>query len=263
MPFYGEEKTYLNEDIGVNELRVYRWLWLEHELIDVNRWPGYNEFGIITIDGIPFLHNSDTNFTFCNETPYNNDFKKRFDIFRNLRYLEDDTEDDDFNEFMASEKGMKFKKIEDNACNLYNKKRREIIKEHENLCNLYYNEFFKIEFPKYDFISINSKSGENTFSYDSRLMYFSWNYINSESGYKECKECKECKEYILVRYYDRNQYENNTYLCDEKYKIIQKVFNNEYLAEDNGNRTSLILQLHKRIHSLRKYKIDIKICYLP
>lgn len=83
LPFRGEERTYLNEDIGVDELRVYRWTWLGHELIDINAWPGDNESGVVDIDGQAFLSNSDADFTFCDETPYDEEFEHRLEILKN------------------------------------------------------------------------------------------------------------------------------------------------------------------------------------
>lgn len=242
IPFRGEEKTYLNEDIGVDELRVYRWLWCDHELIDINTWPGDNESGVVAINHIAFLLNSDTDFTFCIDTPYNKKFEKRLDIFQKLRYLDDDTDDDDFNMFMKNEKGQKYKKIEDDSHKIYINKYKQITDNHLLLCNSYYNEFAKISNPQYNFIDVNSDLFKNKTIKSYNVKYFIWNYENTD--------------HIIIHFNDKNKYKNSTYLCDNNYKIIQKIYSDHYLSKNKGNRTLLILELHKRIYSFWKHCYD-------
>ena len=70
-PFEGERNTFLNEDVGTDELRISRYTWTDpktskiYKLLDMNSWPGDNECGFIAFNGIKTITNSDQSLEFC------------------------------------------------------------------------------------------------------------------------------------------------------------------------------------------------------
>lgn len=48
-----------NEEFATDELRVRRWDWNGHEILDINSWPGDNETGVVVQNGRVIATNSD------------------------------------------------------------------------------------------------------------------------------------------------------------------------------------------------------------
>lgn len=115
-PFEGENCEFLNENIGTDQLRIRRWQWIdsdnkEYIILDMNNWPGENEYGLIILDNIHILNNNDQWLTKVTDL---SDFKDRLDFFTKLRSdieFEDDNADDNttknMKSFVESDNGKK------------------------------------------------------------------------------------------------------------------------------------------------------------
>lgn len=73
-----------NEDFSTDELRIMRWTWNGHQLLDMNSYPGDNECGTVAFDGQPTLYNSDGDLVFIKDSNVFG-FEDRLDFFINLR----------------------------------------------------------------------------------------------------------------------------------------------------------------------------------
>lgn len=274
-PFWGEERTYLNEDVGTNELRVRRWKWIcggnnkneeeneAYELVDMNAWPGDNESGVITLDSKLLLENSDTNLQF-RENCDHADFALRLPFFSALRTsLHQGENYIDFNvvgirAFRESKHGKEAMEIERQSCRLSNARREVITNEHEQLKNLHQHEFTFL-YAKFDGTQKKMRGGwgggitriTSTENVAAQIGYIPKVGFEGKMAdhidYRFFKWIYQEKVYILVTVNDH--YHVETYLLNDTGKIESLVFDSNYLAKDDGKRTDLILALHPRVHA--------------
>ena len=244
-PFNGEESTFLNEDIGTDELRIRKWKWLDHELIDINAWPGDNESGVITIDGVPFLNNSDQNLGFiANDKTF--DFSQRLEFFEAIRSLAPDDIDrydesdnfKDIEEFYENSNGKEAVEMSQNGWDSYREQYDSITKEHAKLCDKYMHEFSFTKFIKEDLKTIAENLG-CPFEIKS-LKFVEWNYNG--------------KIYTLVSVESLN-YDLLTYLLDENGKLGPKVYDSNFIVK--GDNNELVIALQPRIFSFIKVRNDV------
>lgn len=279
-PFCDEEYEFQNTDIATQELRVRRWMWRkggkvggekegeggkvggereEHELIDINAWPGDNESGVITIDGVPCIENGDSDLEFIDD--YDNPgFELRLPFFKALRtsiYPEEDNINFDIpglEAFRNSEHGHQAIKIDAKARALYTSRIEAIKKEHKRLRDLYLPEFMFM-YSQFDGTYYNSVT---------RSVMISAMNVAERIGYRPRMDCwgnlPDVIRYKFFRWTYQGKYYtlvsvdgNNEYLLNDQGKIDYHVFERSRLVkgtkEIDGKRTDIILALHSRIHA--------------
>lgn len=256
-PFQGEFAQHYNSDVGTQELRIQIWKWNDLELYDMNYWPGDNESGVIAIDGEVAINNSDRNLDYFGDSKL---FDSRLEFFETIRnHLDGDYEPEDeqieeqYDLFINSDAGKRSKKIQEDAWNEYRFKIDKIRDENNFLENKYLHEFkFIKRVPEVEVGAFRILS----YNIDEVIS------IADEIGYKSSKNIFDKfdeqatftyilwipKNIILVTV--RENYNDNTYILNNKGKIEKHVFKEHYyLADDLDLNVPLYKELSTRIHS--------------
>lgn len=254
-PFTGEERTFLNTDIGTDELRIRYWIWvyegISYDILDINSFPGDNECGIVAMktgneEYKIICHNGD-----CDLTPVENDVCPNMDAFLefgDLRQLRNPNKIDQ-NQYLettvawwASSARKEARQIQKTAWKLYRDKYDAVQAEHNALRDKYLNEFKLIDhdsnidldfLDKLGYLKLRRTSYDNR--YRPRIAYqkYLWN-----------------AEHEIIYINDWDDYmSSHTYLIVNG-KLVE-VFHDWYLSEKNiKQRIPLILKLHERVYSL-------------
>jgi hypothetical protein len=280
-PLPGESASFINTDVGTDELRVRVWIWtdsngIDHRLIDINAWPGDNESGLITIDGIAMIENGDQDLEWIDESDPEFDtylcvFEKiRITLFEDPIYVFDDRDHyrDIFDSFFASDAGKEAIQIEDRAHKEFQQVMKDIDDEHHRLKDLYASEFrIKSILPK----EIPRRYVEGLFG--SRIllppspnMYFldEIQAIARSIGYELEKDYRgrnyEDTHFVFVEWTPTPSekinlltitegFSTKTFVLNSNNKIIRQVYTDMFLAENVDSSNSMIQALIPRTHS--------------
>ncbi len=241
LPFYGEDGTYFNPDIGVDELRIRYWQWnhdgVKDLLMDVNAWPGDNESGIIALKvgkrWLSLASNSDTHLYM--KIPHA--FEKQLELFSCIRQGSDACPSEDENiakkidKYFQSSSGKKAIRMEQQARDTYRKSYDDIQHLHDQLANDYLSEFTisaverDLEYlDRIGYLNIRKSMGE-----ESNIIYrkITW------------------KNYQLV--FIDDHYYNYIYLIDNG---LIEIMNDGYLVPLKDD--PLLNELRKRSFTLNK-----------
>jgi len=279
-PFIGEEKTYLNEDIGTDELRIIKWLWTtnekEYELLDINAWLDDIESGIICIkdnttgEFHPLCDNNDNDLSLNYNTLYDEIFRVRLEFFGYIRESLSFNEDDVYSDMEGIEESIS---IQHDAWKVYKESYDSIIEEHERLKDLYLQEFKvtrRVQVCSDELlaeigytIKPNKLSPGGSLPYSNAIAYLGWTFDDTTNKVAtKSLPSRVSLVYLdwtfdnithkLLYVNDQNWYQNKIYMLNNNGKIGTKVFTNFYLSKDRGNRTPLILALHKRVYSIHE-----------
>jgi hypothetical protein len=263
-PFNGESCSFLNEDVGTQELRIRVWNWIDSknqsfELIDINAWPGDNESGIISIDGIPVISNGDQDLSWISK--HNHEFQQMLDLFREIRINchEDDrdTEDPECEAFFTSDAGQQAIKLEKTARDKYLNEINDIRTQHTTLRDKYLPEFSLIDSLPINGNGIYRRSLDeediieeiieiaDEIGYQLKKNY--WNTYDSGTKFTFIQWKRDSGDLKLVTINENHRW--NTFLLGANGKLHRQIYKQNYLCDDYDLNDPILCELAPRIHS--------------
>lgn len=271
LSFTGEEKINSHEFFETNELRIRRWSWIidhtEYELLDVDSLPphqSHGEIGMICIkekstdEYIPLCENLDCELEICLDKDHSlsNLFSERLEFFSALRYSlgptgfdrhESDLET--IYEFCQSSHGKEAILMTNLARENYSNAYAKILHDHQQLTDLYLSEFRLInsikECPLESLIKIGYPVKTNSSDPWNKhiVIYIEWTPSETDHTY----------QLMYVRHY----YGEDVYLLNSEGLIDRRIFTGDFcLSKHKKKITDLVLCLHKRAHSIKKFLYD-------
>ena len=280
-------------DNRTDELRVRYWTWKcggdqgkEYKLVDMNSWPGDNESGIISIDGIPLIGNGDAQLNIRDDgiCP---EFQDRLQFFETLRIsLGENVPEDRLNipgikVFRESELGQQAMRLNDMAWEKYRNEKIVVEEEQKRLQGLYLHEFTFMCKKKEGVYRglLCGKEGEGREGEgreDDKVVIICPGDVAIKLGYKLKDGPMYCdntditytfikwthqvdrqihgKEYVLVRIKEN---EDTSYILDDNGKIVVEIFKSVILNEEE-KKNEIIVALQPRMYAYFAIKDEVK-----